>query len=209
MRFGGCDFDCSWCDTRHAVDKEYRANWHPTEPKEIIARLLDLTIPFKQRSWPLITLSGGNPAIYDLNDLVIGLVDLGFDVSCETQGSIYRHWLDLIDPLVLSPKPPSSGMANKQLERLDILKRCYSGSKNPHLKIVVSDETDFQWAMDLFQTLDAPIMWLQPCSLLTPTAKRLAMKYRWLCERVIDERNYALRVLPQLHVLIWGNDKVR
>lgn len=35
VRTGGCDYRCSWCDTLHAVDSEYRDQWQPMSVEEI------------------------------------------------------------------------------------------------------------------------------------------------------------------------------
>ena len=32
-------------------------------------------------------------------------------------------------------------------------------------------------------------------------------RMRWLVEKVVDDRWFAARVLPQLHVLLWGNKR--
>src|SRR5262249_776223 len=29
VRSGGCDYRCSWCDSMHAVDTRFRADWRP------------------------------------------------------------------------------------------------------------------------------------------------------------------------------------
>ena len=60
VRTGGCDYRCSWCDTRYAVLSDYRHDWRPMDPAEILSRVADLTggtpvlaaIPRSSRSGP-------------------------------------------------------------------------------------------------------------------------------------------------------------
>src|SRR4051794_6252753 len=41
VRFGGCDYRCSWCDSMYAVDPaQVRENAVKMEPQEIIGELL-------------------------------------------------------------------------------------------------------------------------------------------------------------------------
>ncbi|MGZ3668149.1 MAG: 7-carboxy-7-deazaguanine synthase QueE, partial [Ktedonobacterales bacterium] len=65
-RFGYCDYRCSWCDTLYAVlPEEVQRTATQMTASEIRERLraLDPTVPW-------VTLSGGNPAMHDLSELV-------------------------------------------------------------------------------------------------------------------------------------------
>jgi 7-carboxy-7-deazaguanine synthase len=110
VRFGLCDYRCSWCDSMFAVEpEEVKAHAERLDVSSIVERLewLDLA--------PWVTLSGGNPAVHDLGPLVKELREtLGLDVAVETQGSRWRDWLADVDLLIVSPKPPSSGMVNEK-----------------------------------------------------------------------------------------------
>jgi 7-carboxy-7-deazaguanine synthase len=110
VRLGGCDYRCTWCDTMYAVDPALvRANAEGLSVDEILGRVADLE---GRPRW--VTVSGGNPALHELADLVDGLHDAGFLVAAETQGSVWRPWLASLDRLTISPKPPSSGMATER-----------------------------------------------------------------------------------------------
>ena len=110
VRVGGCDFRCSWCDTMYAVDPEIvRATAEKLSSQEIVARVEGLG---GRPDW--VTISGGNPALHQLDDVVWRLHGAGFRVSVETQGSRWASWLGAVDRLTISPKPPSSGMATTQ-----------------------------------------------------------------------------------------------
>src|SRR5438270_5257128 len=106
VRTGGCDYRCSWCDTLYAVLPQYRADWSPMGPAEILAQVDDLA----HGEPVLVSLSGGNPALQPLQLLI----ELGrsrrHSFALETQGSVAQPWFAALDWLILSPKPPSSGM---------------------------------------------------------------------------------------------------
>lgn len=208
VRFGLCDYRCSWCDSMYAVD--------PTQVRENSERLTALEINERLRALPLgpewVTLSGGNPAVHELGDLVNVLRGQRFKVAVETQGSIWREWLGQVQQLVVSPKPPSSGMVSRnhtaQTDRfLDIAERVQGHSDRRALKIVVFDEDDYTWARAL---LSRRVGWRAFMSVGTPIPEEaptpaILDRFRWLCERVAADMSLRhVRVMPQLHVLAWG-----
>src|SRR5439155_8688013 len=148
VRVGGCDFRCSWCDTMYAVDPQIvRATADKLSSEEIVARVEALD---GRPEW--VTISGGNPALHELDDVVSGLHGAGFRVSAETQGSRWESWLGNVDRLTISPKPPSSGMATprngEQLEAF--MQRAIAAAHSEAvLKIVVFDDADLAWARDV------------------------------------------------------------
>jgi 7-carboxy-7-deazaguanine synthase len=104
LRLGGCDYRCSWCDTPQAVEPKLVRQAEDLDGTEVLARLAALDPA------PMLVISGGNPALYHLGPLVRELRDRYAVVAVETQGSVFRPWLRDVDSLVVSPKPPSSGM---------------------------------------------------------------------------------------------------
>ena len=52
----------------------------------------------------LVVITGGNPAMYDLERLVTLLTLMGKTVHVETQGTIRQGWLRLADLVTISPK---------------------------------------------------------------------------------------------------------
>lgn len=216
VRFGGCDYRCSWCDSLYAViPSQVRANSSKKTVDEIIAGLLVLQSPSK---W--VTLSGGNPAMLKLDDLVSKLSALGFAVSVETQGSVFARWLLNVDSLVISPKPPSSGMADKTDSQLAGFMQHVMSHREPlvtrdGLKVVVFDEEDFEWAINVFRQYEE---WPAYVSVgtdppadgetLAVTIGKVTERFRWLSELVAtspDCADMGVRALPQLHVLAYGH----
>jgi 7-carboxy-7-deazaguanine synthase len=155
-----------------------------------------------------VTLSGGNPAMLKLDDLIVRLHFAGYKIAVETQGSLWKEWLNNVDMLTVSPKPPSSGMAGKTANQFDAFMRQVRPQAPRCLKIVVFDVTDYDWARAMIHRYPDWPAFLS-CGtdsiggeLLVSTSKR----YRWLCG--LAARDLAMRdvrVLPQLHVIAWGH----
>lgn len=206
VRLGGCDYRCSWCDTMYAVDpKTVRDTAERLTAEQVVARVSALE---GGPAWTSI--SGGNPALFELGDLVDGLHAEGFRVSVETQGSLWKPWLGTVDRLTVSPKPPSSGMATaahvRQFERfmaaaLDV------AAERIVLKIVVFDDEDLAWARAVADRYPQAPLYLSagtPMPAGDDVREALGERYRWLCERVAVEPSLKeARVLPQLHVVAW------
>lgn len=204
VRTGGCDYRCSWCDTPYAVDRRYCGEWSEMSAEEIFARVEHLA-----GGRPLtISLSGGNPALQPLQGLLRLARASGYRSAMETQGSIARPWFADLDTLTLSPKPPSSGM-NTDLE---MLKECVDAAKygEVSLKFVVRDEDDYRFARMTAAGFAGLPVYLQPCNERAEEGADGGLeRLRWLVARVLADTWYEVRVLPQLHVLLWGNTRGR
>lgn len=210
VRTGGCDYRCSWCDSLHAVEPEYRDTWKPMTPAAVMAEIEALS-----GGQPLmVSLSGGNPAIQPLGGLIQLGQGKGYGFALETQGSVARRWFANLDMLVLSPKPPSSGMAVDW----DIFEQCVTAAAGAQtvLKIVVFDETDYQWARDAALRHSDLAIYLQPGNHTPPPPDDdgavvdqdgIDARMLWLVDRVIEDRWFRAKVLPQLHVMLWGNKR--
>ena len=211
VRTGGCDYRCVWCDTLYAVLPEHRGEWVLMTPTEIERRIDELAI----NNPVLVTLSGGNPALQPLAPLIELGHAKGHKFAMETQGSVSSPWFKELDWLILSPKPPSSHMTTDW----DALDACVTvGRRGLHrvLKIIVFDDADYHYARTVSARYPALPVYLQvgnPAPLkhvgrrLPDEAEidDLLARFRWLVGMVTADRWFAATVLPQLHVLAWGN----
>jgi 7-carboxy-7-deazaguanine synthase len=209
VRTGGCDYRCSWCDTLHAVDSDYRDQWRPMSVDEIWQEVTRLS-----GGKPLtISLSGGNPAIQPLGQLIARGHAEGYRFALETQASLAKEWFAELDVLVLSPKPPSSGMVTDWAAFDDCLRMA---GERPQiaLKIVIFDDLDYEYAREAAARYSHLPVYLQPGNHTPPPADAedalvdidgIVERMRWLVEKVGSDRWFEARVLPQLHVIIWGN----
>lgn len=211
VRTGGCDYRCLWCDSQHAVDSRFRADWLPMGCGAVLDRVRALSggLPV------MVSLSGGNPAIQPLGGLIAAGKAEGYRFALETQGSVARDWFADLDMLVLSPKPPSSAMET-DWEALRACVEAAGPGPRVALKFVVFDEADYAYARASAARFPALPVYLQPGNHTPPGPQDdkarididgILQRLGWLVERVVADRWFAAHVLPQLHVLIWGNKR--
>ncbi|MBD9529242.1 7-carboxy-7-deazaguanine synthase QueE [Paracoccus sp. PAR01] len=204
VRAGGCDYRCSWCDSMHAVDSRYRQDWAVMDAAGIMAEVARLS-----GGQPLVvSISGGNPAIQDFGPVIALGRGQGYRFACETQGSVARDWFADLALLVLSPKPPSSGQETDWVAFDACL--AAAGKAERLMKIVVFDQNDLDWARAASARYPDLPLYLQPGNPETDPEKpvdpqALADRMLWLVEATVGRGWLVPRILPQLHVLIWGN----
>lgn len=207
VRTGGCDYRCAWCDSLHAVDTAYRHTWTAMPSSAVWEEVQRLS-----RGNPLtVSLSGGNPAIQDFTQLITLGHAKGYRFACETQGSIAKPWFGDLDTLVLSPKPPSS----KEVVDWAAFDACLIAAKGAGkivMKIVIFDEADYAWARAVTDRYPELPLYLQPGNLevdpdVAVDLQVLADRLLWLADKTITDSWFAPRILPQLHVLLWGNKR--
>lgn len=215
VRTGGCDYRCSLCDTLYAVLPEYRADWTPLTAEEVFAEVRRLS----EQQPILVTLSGGNPAMQPLEEFIDLGREQGYTFALETQGSISQPWFAKLAYLTLSPKPP--GMGNPWPTRWERLDRCVTAARDGEigagpricLKLVVFDEDDYQYARSVTARYPEIPVYLQAGNHTPPHLANeidlpgILSRLDWLIERVLRDHWYSATVLPQMHVVLWGNKR--
>ncbi len=207
VRTGGCDYRCSWCDSLHAVDSAFRHTWSAMSTDAVWAEVLRLS-----GGKPLtVSLSGGNPAIQDFTQLIALGQAQGYRFACETQGSVAKSWFGNLDMLVLSPKPPSS-QETVDWGAFDACVLAAKGADKIVMKIVIFDDADYDWARSAAAKYPDLPLYLQPGNLtvdpeIAVDPQMLADKLLWLVEKTMKDSWFVPRILPQLHVLLWGNKR--
>jgi 7-carboxy-7-deazaguanine synthase len=237
IRFGGCDFRCTWCDSPHAVLPDLVAQLEQMTVEQIMSRLRQLNRYLGD--W--VVYSGGNPGLLNLEELTHRLHLVGCKIMLETQASTFRKWYGDIDDLCFSPKPPSSGNTS-DLNLLDrvieatIEAQVKSAKERwndpfllPYLKIPIFNDEDYEYAreahmkhygLEMFLSVGNDDPTLPTVGNPDPpqmrehahreTAGHVIKKMRWLMEKVTGDRDMRdVRVTPQLHVLAWGNQRGR
>jgi organic radical activating enzyme len=121
IRLGGCDVGCHWCDVKESWD----ASLHP---KQSITNIVNDAVTYTGR---LAVITGGEPLMYNLDNLTKALHEQGFQTNIETSGAypISGEW----DWICFSPKKfkePLLEVAQKANE----------------LKVIVFNKSDFEWA---------------------------------------------------------------
>ena len=100
----------------------------------------------------------------------------------------------------------------------DMLSACIEAANGADtvLKMVVFDEADYLYAQDVASRFPQIPVYLQPGNHTPPPPgddsatvdqAGLDARMRWLVDRVAGDGWFSARVLPQLHVMLWGNKR--
>lgn len=187
VRLAGCDSRCSWCDTKYALGEGSEM------PEEEIADRLDLSLCRN------VVLTGGNPVAQDATRLVGILKSRGARVCVETQGTLFHPWLGLVDTIAVSPK--REGVQVDVLKQiLDLRRRGVEVFFKP--VVFAGNAEDLRFAKRLVGCFPGVPFVIQ---LGTTNGSVSLRDLKWLAEEVAGWKTQRdIRVLPQLHVLIWG-----
>ena len=211
IRLSGCNLRCDWCDTDYS--------W--TEGKNMKEE--DIA---KDAHFLHCCITGGEPLIQNLKELVRQL-NHDHIIHIETNGTIRPEPLD-IDYWVISPKMKNSGMLDRlNLKTLVGLYDDITSWAEVEFKFVIEARADMFEAMDLIRKIDkrsqrgvnSPIIF-QPQGSIAPkdtthmTTDYCASIFKYF-ESIVMMTNtikswrdqfkgYDVRVLPQLHRILWG-----
>ncbi len=130
IRLTGCNLRCAWCDTGYAYEEGESLSIH--------------TILDQIKSWPckLVEITGGEPLCQtDTPDLVQTLIDAGYTVLVETNGSLPINALPEPAIRIMDIKCLSSGESESVLiENLKHLR------PTDEIKCVIAGREDYEWA---------------------------------------------------------------
>lgn len=189
IRLSGCNLNCRWCDTQYA-----KSEGTEITVSEILKRILE-EYPFCKR----VCVTGGEP-LHQLDEtveLIDELLSNNFELILETNGSIsLSPFADILKRsgilVSMDVKTPSSGEHDSfEWGNMDIIR------VSDQLKFVIDDEDDYNFARDFIESKKPT------CHIIFTTVGGRDLK--WLAERVKAD-TLDVRVLPQLHKLIWGPD---
>ncbi len=121
IRLAGCDVGCVWCDVKES--------WNPEiHPLKSIDSLVEHAVDSACR---FAVITGGEPAMYDLNALINKLKQNGIETAIETSGCYQLK--GEIDWYCFSPKK--------------FKKPCDEAyQRASELKVVIAHLSDLQWA---------------------------------------------------------------
>lgn len=125
IRLGGCDVGCHWCDVKESWDP----NLHPLMSAEEIA------VTAAQHC-KTIVLTGGEPLMWNLNNLTARLKELGCEIHIETSGAYEMS--GILDWITLSPK--KTGLPKEAIY-----------SKASELKMIIFNNNDLKFAEEQAQ----------------------------------------------------------
>jgi len=207
VRFFACNLRCSWCDTKYSWSVREGGTWESIPVQGVTERVQALGARH-------VVLTGGEPTLQkELAKLAGLLKEQGHHLTVETNTTIFPDAaIPLIDLWSLSPKLSSAG---ENYLRYPIIERFLEELRpdQQQWKFVIRDEIDEHLLRELlnryplFMERRLPII-LQPEGDLAISDYPAALAY--LAERVRDSfwNDYFVRVLPQLHVIVWGRKKL-
>lgn len=185
IRLSGCNLRCSYCDTTYAY-----AEGEDIELNEIIDKVRSFGIG-------LVEITGGEPLLQEeVHNLMRRLLDEGYRILLETNGSMDISGVDSRVSVVLDIKTPSSKMADRMImENLDRVE------EKDDVKFVICTEDDYKWVKDVMQKRSLAE---RTNVLLSPAYGMLdpAELVKWMMK---DRINARLNL--QLHKYIFGPDK--
>ena len=138
VRLGGCDVGCVWCD----VKESWEADIHP---KIKVSQILE---DAKENPADLVVVTGGEPLMYNLDNLTAVLKDNNLKTNIETSGAhpLSGSW----DWICFSPK-----------KFKEPLPEFYEAANE--LKIIIFNKSDFDFAEKHAEKVNEDcILFLQP-----------------------------------------------
>lgn len=185
----------------HNCDEPQHRDAKPTlvaDSVETIMEQLDINVA------NIVTLTGGNPCIRDLSELVKVLKEAGFKVHVETQGTKLPSWLRDVDFVTISPKGPSSGNPADLFQLQKGLKSFKAVSKQFKPVVMVDNKGNVNAEdMELLKKIVAMFPKNYVVAQLGDDGKEgvsYADRYHALCEEIHKHSKLNnVRILPQLH----------
>ncbi|GFK93159.1 7-carboxy-7-deazaguanine synthase [Fundidesulfovibrio magnetotacticus] len=180
VRLSGCNLRCAWCDTPYS--------WLPgsiMEPGEVVAAVA-------AHGCGLVEITGGEPLTQPGTPALAALLlERGFEVLVETNGSLPVRSLDDRVAAIIDVKCPSSGMHGR-MDR--------SNWERPRprdeLKFVLADRVDYDYAVEVLRALPRgarPVVFSPVLARLDP-----AELAAWMLADRLEAR-----LGLQLHKMIW------
>lgn len=185
VRLFACDLRCTWCDSMYAVEGSDFKNVTIEEVRTEIEKFNCNTVCF----------TGGEPLIQKKELEILGkdLIGDGYKIVLETSGHKEPPPIFWTDSCLISMdcKCPSSQMEKRMdFELFEKLR------PKDQLKFIIQDEADYEYAKEILRKYQ-----IRSNIVFQPV---YGTSLDWLAGRVLEDKLENIRVLPQLHKIIWG-----
>lgn len=186
VRLAGCNLRCTYCDTNYAY-----YNGRELSDADIVAKIEEYGVK-------CVEFTGGEPLLQEETpQLLKTLLDKGYEVLIETNGSICIGCLDKRLNIIMDYKSPKSGMHERMRPKnFEFLK------KTDQIKFVLMDESDYLWAKGVIS--ENRLSEKFDNLLFSPVYGELSPKD--LVMWVLND-NLPVRVQLQIHKYIWAPDE--
>ncbi len=188
IRLFACDLRCTWCDTMYAVEgRDFRDH-----------RVSEVVDEVDKHECKRVCITGGEPLIQikEVEELATHLLDNNYTILLETSGHKMPPpilWTEN-STISMDCKCPSSSMQDKMDFGLFTELRA-----KDQLKFVIQDDVDYEYAKGILSKYN-----IRANIIFQPTH---GSELGWLTEKVIEDKLGHIRVLPQLHKIIWGEKR--
>ncbi|MEC8421471.1 MAG: radical SAM protein [Pseudomonadota bacterium] len=183
IRFTGCPFNCSYCDTAYAFTEGTKMS---------IDEILNSIINYKTR---YLCITGGEPLVQPhLHDLINILLDENYIITIETSGLVDISRLNKNISITMDIKTPSSNESkNNIFNNINHLK------KNDAIKFVIASDEDYIWSKKIIEKYSL----IKICSIyFSPSFNEYSIKT--LAENIINDQ-LEVTLQNQFHKQIWGD----
>ena len=189
IRLAGCNLKCSYCDTVYGQDAA-------SGTLQTLGTLLEAA---EASGVDLVEITGGEPALHpETPELAAALLENGFEVLMETNGSILLDKFPRGVKRIIDVKLPSSNMSEyNDPANYELL------HEGDELKFVTGSFHDFQWALE----------WIDRWQLDKKNVPLIfsvvfgAVKPEKMVEWMLANRRCNMRFQLQMHKFIWQPDQ--
>jgi 7-carboxy-7-deazaguanine synthase len=202
VRLGGCNLDCSWCDTPYTWD------WRRFRPERELRRMevAGVVAAVAAMDVDMLVVTGGEPLLQwrALLPLLAEARARGWRVEVETNGTVAPPpaLAASVDRFNVSPKLANSGIAEERRIRPAALAALRDTGRSA-FKFVVGAVADLDEVGALAARHALEPVYVMPEG---TSAEVITERLRELAEPVL-ERGYHLT--PRLHILLWGDRRGR
>ncbi|NJD57374.1 MAG: radical SAM protein [Nitrospirae bacterium] len=186
VRLSGCNLRCTYCDTRYSYEEGEKL-----AVDDVMKRV-------EQAGRRLVEITGGEPLLQkdDTDQLSRMLLDAGYAVLIETNGTFPIGAIDRRVTVIIDVKTPGSGMS----ERIDVTNFEHLKTTD-EVKFVICDRNDYLWAKNIIEKRGLS----GRCTVLFSPAFGL-LEPRKLAEWILEDR-INVRFNLQLHKYIFRPDE--
>jgi 7-carboxy-7-deazaguanine synthase len=187
VRLTGCNLRCTYCDTQYAYSEG-----EEMELDDIIAKV-------SSYGCGLVEITGGEPLIQEETpNLIHRLLEEGFEVLLETNGSQDISKIDVRCVKIIDIKCPSSGEEKKSdPENLKPL------TERDEIKFVIGDRADYEYAKNILDTINLG----SPVKNVIHFSNVFGQLHPKILAKWILEDHLNVRLHVQLHKFVWGPDQ--
>jgi 7-carboxy-7-deazaguanine synthase len=202
VRLGGCNLDCSWCDTPYTWD------WKRFSPERELRRveIAEVTAAVEAMGVDMLVITGGEPLLQAraLLPLLAAAGERGWRVEVETNGTIAPppEVAAQVAAFNVSPKLANSGIAEADRIRPAAL-AALRATGRAVFKFVVTAAADLDEVAALAAEHHLDPVYVMPEG---TTAEVIAGRMR---ELAVPALEHGFHLTTRLHILLWGDTRGR